>query len=256
METALKELYDDLNIIITNDEITYINGDEISKKKLNISHNSIKRQLEAIGFKKPYTKDTYDLYYSPKLENSNIPYFNFVYYYYFFKYLKIPTYEKLTNMYINLYCKQEGDTYKIREKYTDNDIEFTKEELIGRISRAINSFHREIDLFFQLRKFSDLELEYNFKKDLSGIDLTMTYKGNKFYIASYLKTNRSLKWKDCKNSKRHVEDYSNYKMIDFIAVSKSRDKQNNCMTINNINLYAPWYVKSKYKEIISIEQKK
>lgn len=245
-----KEVYQDINIVITNNEIVYTNKKGVFRKPIKLTYRDIRQQLQDIGFVKPYDNVTYDSYYSYDLEHSNIPYFNFIYYYYFYKNLRIPSLSQLVNTYIRIHCDEIGENlYKLKPMFESNGITFTKEELTGRISRSICSFHREIDLFFQLREFEDLKLEYNFQKDLLGIDLTIECNGKKFYFASYVKTNRAFEWKEQKNQVRHVEDYSKYKMIDVVAVMNNSHGQVNCRVINNIKVYCPWFVEQKYNEI-------
>ncbi len=238
-----KEFYKDKNIILKNDIIIMIENGRKQEKKLNMNLEEIREQLKKIGFHKPYTDLTYYEYYSEKLEHFGIPYMNYIYYLAIFKNLKIPTFYDFISTYIETYCdKLPNGMYQIKKELNDEEFQFTKKQLIGRVFRSYNSFHREIDLFFQMKK--NFSVEYDFQKDLNGIDLTVSYKNKTFGIASYVESRRSLEWKKIKNTERHQYESN---MIDIIARMHGENK--NCRTFNGIYLYSDWYIREKVNEI-------
>lgn len=245
-----KKFYEDKNIILKRNKIIYINGKELIEKRLNLSLKTIRKQLNSIGFIKPYDNDTYDLYYSERLEHYGLPFMNYIYYLLFFKNLKIPTFKEFVTEYINTYCNQVNkDIYCVKPELNNEYLEFTKNQLIGRIFRSYNSFHRELELFFQFIEDDDLYIEYNFQNDLDGIDLKIKYNNKDFGIASFIGTNKSYQWKNFKNSNRH--NYNEKNMINIIAKMKKPNK--NCISYNGIYLYAEWFVKKKIEEIKNIK---
>lgn len=242
-----KEFYKDKNIILTNTKIIKIENGKRKEKNLNLSLEEIREQLKNIGFHKPYTEITYYEYYSEKLEHFGIPYMNYIYYLAIFRNLRIPTFNDFISCYIETYCdKAQDGMYRIKPELNDEEFYFTKKQLIGRVFRSYNSFHREIDLFFQIKK--SFSVEYDFQKDLNGIDLTVFYKNKTFGIASYVESKRSLVWKKVKNTERHQYEANT---IDIIARMHGKDK--NCRDFNGIYLYSDWYVREQMKKIKEIQ---
>lgn len=241
-----KNFYEDKNIVLQRNKMIFINGTECTQKELNVSLKDIHVQLKKIGFHKPYKSDTYDSYYSERLEHYGLPYMNYIYYSFFFEHLKIPTFEEFIETYIETYCKEiDKNLYTVKQELNDEHLAFTREQLIGRVFRSYNSFHRELELFFQLCHENEFEVEYNFQEDLNGIDLNVKYKNKRFGIASFVDTNRSQSWKKFKNDFRH-----NYDEKNMINIEARMKKPNiNCISYEGIYLYATWFVKQKIEEI-------
>lgn len=240
-----KDYYKEKNIILTKNKIIFIQNGKKKEKKLNLDLYQVRNQLKQIGFYKPYTNTTYNEYYSENLEHFGIPYMNYIYYLAFFRNLQIPTFNDFFSVYIETYCeKLKNGMYRIKQELNDEEFQFTKKQLIGRVFRSYNSFHREIDLFFQLIQEKDFEITYDFQNDLNGIDLTVTYKNKTFGIASYVATKKSNQWKQIKNTERHQYEI---KMMDIVA--KMHGKDINCDCINGIYLYSRSVVKNKIQDI-------
>ncbi len=244
----LSSKYDDLDIGIfpKQNKISIKENGKIYSKFCNLTLSDIRNQLRAIGFYKPYNSSNYSEYKSEKLENSNIPYFNYVYYKLFCMNLRIPTMNEIVNTYIREYCiNVYGDWYQIRDEYFYDKSEpfvFTKKALIGRVFRAYNSYHREIELLFQLAEYSDMDIRYQFKADLDGVDIIIYHNNKKYGIATYVGTSRSSSYKSKKNKYRH--DYEGFEMIDLILQFGVND-----VDYRGISLYSPVFVKKFIEEI-------
>lgn len=257
LSSKLKDAYQNVNITITPDKIILKNKQGVFEKPLTLTLNDIRKQIERIGFHKPYNSTTYDLYFSEAVEKSNLLYINFIYYLAFYENLKVPTLMEVTSKYLEMYCERVGNSkagalYKVKPLFVENSITFTSKEITGRIFRAYNSFHRELELFFQLREFKDLYVEYDFQKDLHGIDFTVLCNEKEFGIASYVNTRRSTEWKNVKDTFRH--DYSKLNMIDIIAVMSANKGKVNCYNRKGVYTYSPVFIKEKYQEILELSK--
>ena len=245
----IKERYNTQDIIICPKTIKFVNHKGSQTKGLNISSYDIRRQLKKIGFISPYNDENAQDYYSVHLEKYSIPYMNYIYYFLFFKLLRIPTFEEFLDEYIKIYMEEMPDgTYRIKQYFDPESSCFSKNHIIGRIFRSYNSFHRELDFLFQLSKYDGISIWYDFQDDLNGIDFTVNYNGNIIGIASYAGTSRSKEWKVKKNEYRH--DYSHIQMIN--AVAKFKGNNSNCNSYNGVYLYSYDFVKQIYDKIREI----
>ena len=248
-----KSCYDLVDITINKDKVIMKSKCGIEEKQINFDVEEIRRQLNAIGHICPYTHSTYNLYFCPQLENFDLPYMNYIYYLLFFRYLRVPTFDEFLNEYVNIYCEQlPNGLLCVKNFFNNNNFAFTKEQLTGRVYRSYNSFHRELELLFQLREYDDLDVKYNFHDDINGIDLTIIYNDIPFYIASFVGSVNSFRWKNIKNSIRH--DYDGKNMIDFVAHMKDNDSEKNCISYNGIYTYSPLFVAQKYFDMVKIEE--
>lgn len=251
LSSNLKDAYKNVNITIKPDKIILKNKQGVFEKPLTLTLNDIRKQIEKIGFHKPYNSTTYHLYFSDTVEKTNLPYINFIYYLSFYENLRVPTLEEVSEKYLEMYCERIGNNlYKVKAMFSNNSITFTSKEITGRIFRAYNSFHRELELFFQLREFKDLYVEYDFQKDLKGIDFTVICNEKEFCLASYVNTRRSTEWKSVKDTIRH--DYSKLNMIDVVAVMSANKGEVNCYNRKGVYTYSPKFVKQKYEEILKL----
>lgn len=248
-----KSCYDNINFVITGEKIIMKSQQGIQEKNINFNVEDIRKQLNSIGHICPYTHSTYHLYYSNELERYGVPYMNYIYYLLFFRHLRIPTFEEFVNEYINVYCYQlPNGLFSIKDFFDAGDFSFTKEQLIGRVFRSYNSFHRELELLFQLKEYDDLNVKYDFQDDLNGIDFTVEYNNIPFYIASFVGSQNSFKWKNIKDNIRH--DYNGKNMINMVAHFKDEDPEKNCVSYNGIYTYSPIFVAQKYFEIVRQEE--
>lgn len=240
-----KKYYENKNIILTKDKILFIEDENRQEKSFRLNVSQIREQLRRIGFYKPYTNETYDEYYSERLEHFGIPYMNYIYYLAFFRNLQIPKFDDFLSIYMDTYCEElPNGKYRIKQELNDEVFEFTKKQLIGRLFRSYNSFHREIDLLFQLSQEKEFVVAYDFQNDLNGIDFIIEYKNKFFGIASYVATKRANNWKQIKNTERH--EY-NLKMFDIIAIMHGEEK--NCDCVNGIFLYSKSFIKNKIEKM-------
>lgn len=247
-----RNCYNGIDIVLTPSSITYTSKHGVKEKALNLDINKIHEQLESIGYTCPYTSvDKWD-YYDEALENYGIPFMNFVYYYELYKLQRIPTFEEFYKGYLNIYCDPIGNgKYKIKPFFDgDSNFSFTEKQLMGRVFRSYNSFHREVELLYQLAAYDGVHIKYCFQDDMNGVDFTLTYKGHTFCLASYVGTRRSYGYKNIKNNDRHSDYYSQRHMIDIVAKWGKGDGTDNCDCINGIYLYSPAFVASTFFEIV------
>lgn len=249
---SLRNCYNGMNIIITPNEIIFKTRQGETRKNINITIDDIRSQLSQMGYKAPYSNYNYYVYYSQALEDSErLPYINYIYYYLFFLNMKIPSLTEVVDKYIETYCNiYPNGMIDLKPFFGNMGFCFTKEQLTGRIFRAYNSFHRELELLFQLRSYEGIYIEYNFQTDLAGIDFTVIYNNKVVCLASYAHTKRAIDWKMVKNNSRH--DYSNYNMLDLIAVVDSKSPNYNCVSYNGIYLYSPTFVANTYIDIVNL----
>lgn len=244
-----KNCYDNIDIILTPNEISYKTEKGVLSKKIDLSIKDIRNQLNNIGFRNPYNHATYNEYYSREIERYNIPYMNFIYYYLFYRLLRIPTLEEFTDTYLQIYCDRITDEiYTIKPFFDNSNFSFTKKQLLGRVFRSYNSFHREVEFLFQMKEYDGIDISYSFQDDLSGIDFTVKYNDKTFGIASYIDSYNSNKWKNVKNERRH--NYDDKNMINVVAHFKDGDPDYNCKSYNGIFTYSHLYVAEVFFEIV------
>lgn len=195
---------------------------EFVEKKINLQNTNIKEQFSNQKYNERYKNCKRN----EALENFMMVPFSFHYYETLAKNassingLIIPRVDLFTQTYIEKYCKKlPNGNYTFKEDFLfrPGNIEFTFQELQGRMLRGYNSYNREIEFCIKaMKKLKDCEISYDLSKDmLDGVDLFIKYKGKQFAIAEYVGTKRAMSFKNIKNTNRH--DYSDYEMIDLIA---------------------------------------
>lgn len=250
MNRNLTDTFRTINLRLTaDDKFIYTRNGREMVKDFTLTLDEANRQFAEKGYVCPYDRYNKDVYMSYELENHAIPYMNFIYYFYIWENMAIPSLDEYVDKYIEYYCnKMRNNMYTFKYMFDSNPITFTKEELIGRLSRSYNSFNREIQSLLEFKKYPDLDVEYDFKDDLlRGIDLSI-WRGDRYFgVASYVKTSRSIDWKEnYKNTTRH--DYSDIEMIDLKA--ELGYDSSSCYTVNGIKLYRPSFIDKIYKERI------
>ncbi len=248
----MKDLFRDLNIKITKDKVYVISGDLVMGKNNTFSHKDLTDFIKQYNFCALYNKqnkDEYSQYYNPAIEFYAMPFINYIFYIYFCINLKVPTLEELTDMYLQKYCKQiNTDTYSLNDFFIAHgyNITFKKKHILGRIYRAYFSFIRELDILYKIFD-EEIYAYYDFQEDIDGKDITVFLNNKKTYIASFMGTKRSQKYKKRKNNYRHGQEYNqlyqNNNIINAVA------NKNNCEYINNIMVYKPTYIKNILNEI-------
>jgi len=249
MNYFLSQQYNGKDIIITQNKIILMLNGIPNEKQLTMDIDEIRKQISLIGVKKPYNSENYNLYYYKPLEDAAIPYINYIYYYLFFINLKIPTLNEMLDTYIKFHCYTRPDgMLEIKREFGNIGFAFTKEQLHGRIFRAYNSFHREIELFFQLKNYEGINIEYSFAKDLKGIDFTVTYNNKIYYLATFVDSHRSSYWKKIKDNERHSE--LNERLINISAIINPKEENYNCRYLNGVYLYNPVFVANMYVDMV------
>jgi hypothetical protein len=244
-----KNCYDGMDIIVRTNKVIKVTRKETREKELNLTIADIRNQLNQIGQICPYNRETYHQYYLKELEEYNLPFMNYIYYFVFFQLLRVPTFEEFVNTYITIYCDQIAENlYTVKPYFDAGNFCFTKEQLMGRIYRSYNSFHREIEFLFQLGSYEGIDIQYRFQDDLNGVDFTVNYNGKTFGIATYIGSNNSYKWKQVKNTSRH--NYDGMNVIDVVANFKGNAEERNCDVYNGIYTYSPATVAQIYFEIV------
>lgn len=249
----MKELtgkFKDVDLRITSDNkfIWTVNGKDIVKK-FTLTKDKLYQQFRQIGYTCPYSRENKQDYISESLEHCHIPYMNFVYYYFVWENMRIPSLDEFFNAYIERYCIPvwDMDAYRFSSEYVNLPMFFTREEILGRLARGYNSYNRELQSLLEMKEHKDLKVDWSFRDDtVRGIDMGVTYKNQYFGIASYVNTSRSVEWKEeYKNTTRH--DYSKITMIDLKAELQADSES--CFDLNGIRLYKPSCIQKLYERI-------
>lgn len=236
----LSAAFKDIQIRITHDgKMSYEAKGAYHEKPFELTLDAILEQVKKNGFRNPYTNKNYNTYYSEELERYAIPYMVFPYYFFVWKNMRLPTLNEYVSTYFQVYCVQLGENeYSFKETVDCRGITFTREQLTGRIARSYNSFTREIHLLVYLQEKQKMNVEYDLKLDLQGIDLTVVQGTEMIGIATYVESSRSNNYKVRKNTIRH--DYSGIRMIDMRA--ELHEEESSTYTVNNVKLYRPEYI--------------
>jgi hypothetical protein len=185
---------------------------------------------------------------------------NYIYYKFVFDNGKPPTQKEFIDSYIDTYCdKLEDGKFKFKDgDFAPGLVLDDIRPLEGRLSRAINSYHRELDMFLQFCEFSDVRPEWSYKMDyVSGLDCKLYKDDVVYYVASYLNNENSNTYKqDYKNAKRH--DYTKFKMIDLKSSMADNFESDN---LNGVYLHSSDYIRAMldlctYEDDYSVQLKK
>ncbi len=236
---------------ISKDFLEYETKDSIVKIKNTFTVKNFRSQIKNLEYDKFYNAIGGKNARNDNLENFKLPAIVHSYYQLLITQKRIPTVELLCHSYKKKYCKtNKNGLLQLKDEFVeDKNIEFKEEELFGRICRAYNSFHREVDFLLQLiEKYGDkFDFYYSFADDFyKGVDIVCLSKDKKrFDIATYFSSKRSKSYKKTKNTNRH--EYKNIN-IDVIAVFDGKDK--NVVRVGDAKLYNEKAVEYVYQELI------
>lgn len=201
------------DIIISNNTITVIR---------NVEENII--ELESQIKQLDYTGQGESI--DEEIENSKIPPFIQVFYYLYFKNLKLPTEKEFYETYISwLGGLKNGVVIYL-------DLELNPIGIRNRLKRTYPSLIRDIHFLYLLDQSKKFEkVEYSMAKDYyNGLDIKIVYKGRELFISLFIDTKRSRFYKK-KKTDRH--DYSQVEEIEFNASFSSLSKFGNIYLLNN-----------------------
>lgn len=209
----LKKIKD---IKISNNEISTV-------RNANISVLELEKQISCL----PYsgTKRTKD----PKAERAILPPFIQVFYYLFFRYLKVPSEDEVFDTYLEwIGCSGEGPI-KVDDK------EYDKNSIRNRFLRTYPSLIRDLHFLYLLQESKHFDLiEYSMEKDYyNGLDLKIIHEGSTYYISLFIDTQRSNYYKKRK-TQRH--DYSEIIEIELKATFSSLSKIGEFYLLNNFHV--------------------
>lgn len=254
--SSTESFIEDNQIVISKNAISFKNlknGGKI-EKLFTLTLQEAREQFKKTDFQRKY--EEIGKAKSTEVEDYKMIPFAYMYYYMLAKNLRVPMPDELAEEYINTFCVKNPDgTYKFKDKYliSTSNLIFNKNDLIGRIFRAYNSYNRELDLLLQLReKFKGKAVvKYDSVADLCcGVDLIVTtynkVKPKEYGLASYVSTSRSSAYKYRKNTLRH--DYSKLNMIDVIAHMGGTEK--NIIQCGDVFTYESKVIDKLYKEIL------
>jgi hypothetical protein len=86
--------------------------------------------------------------------------------------------------------------------FKSNHPELKMHGILSRLKRAYLSYVREYHLGFILRKYFEIVI-YDLQTDMLGVDYTIIYKDDSFYIHAFVNTENGRYWRSIKNS-RHI----------------------------------------------------
>lgn len=192
-----------------------------------------------------------------RLEAYKIPAMVHTYYYLFVTTGSVPSVEEVCDAYIKKYVNvfSDGKTGALFKKYKPNgeDLAFNLKDLKGRICRAYNSWHRELDLLLHLIEThgNEFNFYYSFFDDyIKGVDIVAyDKKSNRFEFSTYFSSGISKEYKDIKNTLRHK-----YKVpqINVVAYFDGDDK--NTINCGDAKLYDDDTITSIYGQLKEFER--
>ena len=235
---------------ITKDTLEYEIFGKTQKLKNNLTVKNFREQLKNLKYEGYYESIGGRNARDDALENFKMPAIVHTYYSLLILNGKIPTIDELCDNYIDTYIEKCGDKYQLKKEYRPNsrNILFSIESLKGRICRAYNSYHREVDLLLQLFEAygNDYTFYYSFEEDyFNGVDIVAISKdGKRFDIATYFSSKRSLLFKKKKNEKLHE-----YKNISIDLLANFEGKEKNVIKVGDVKLYDDKAVKFIYSEL-------
>lgn len=174
----------------------------IKVQEVNFDIDSIEHQIKKMRYNgNGLIKDI-------SVENAKLPSIAEVFYEKIFL-REIPSPEKLYREYLSKHFSKEDNG---RYRLNNTNKAYDEKGIKARVYRAYPSLLRDFHFYILCYSSGLFEsVEYSFLVDTrEGIDLFVTYKGNRFAISLFVNTRRSLEYKK-KKYKRH--DYSNLKEI-------------------------------------------
>lgn len=234
---------------ITPYELVYMNKGKKVVKKHNITYEDIVEQLKKIKYQEFYDSIGGKDAYNTKLEHSKMPSICRLYYSLFVKDARIPDCQYLVDEYVHRYCYQlQSGKYVIKDKYKEYDyyLDFTYEDVAGRVLRAYNSFNREIALLTYLFKYKDkFKIRYSYYEDyVDGVDICVRTKDKKFGLATYVSS---------RNSNRHRQHKKDcfYKKSKFIMFDLPARISINTKSVGDVEIYSEEYIDEVIEKILS-----
>lgn len=254
--------FNNANIIITKDKLILNSNGKFYEKENPLNNELVKKQISMIGYIGKYSNRK--IYMSRDVENMNLPYMSFAYYYFIFKNEKIPSLEEYMDTYYSVYCNvfsyDEKKMVSIKQQYClSGNIFVDKNFIDGRLYRAYYSFHREIQLLTFLSSF-DLfqDVRYDFNNDIkNGIDILVTYNNNVYGIRSYMYSDMSNGYVTKKENNRHEYTSNDINLIAYFPPYVDEfDERINCESVNGVYLYSYSSISRLIWEIIKIDEQK
>lgn len=235
---------------ITKDTLEFEILGSTQKMKNSLTSKSFREQLKNLNYNEYYQSIGGKEARNDSLENFKIPAIVHTYYSLLITLGRVPTVKELCETYIDTYAEKICTKYQIKKAYRNGpkNVVFTENELKGRICRAYNSYHREVDLLLQLLESygDEYKFYYSFEEDyFNGVDIVaISNKGKRYDISTYFSSTRSLEFKKKKNEERH--DYKNIS-IDLLAHFSGPEK--NVETVGDVKLYSKASTEYIYKEL-------
>ncbi len=163
-------------------------------------------------------------------EKAKLPPFIQVFYYLFFRHLKIPSEKLFYDTYVEwLGGIIDGNIIVENQKFNAEGIKY-------RLIRAYPSLIRDLHFLYLLQESKRFEsVEYSLRLDYyNGLDIKLNYLGKEIYVSLFIDTTRSVYYKRVKTTKRH--DYSAVIEITFNVDFDSLTKFGNIYLLNNAHV--------------------
>ncbi len=239
-------IFNDYNITIKNNVITYVTPDRTYTKPFNLTYYDFIHQIKSIKQEKPYYDAIKEGYRDKDIEFGSIPFMSFAFYYTVFYYGRVPSFSEFKNKYFKLFCKESGDMVIFKDCFKDK-YSFPKKAIEGRLFRAFYSYYRELELLTYLSSISGFSAEYDFHKDRDGVDITVTRNNHVVELASYLNSKNGSEFKHRKNTIRHDAE----KMKTVIDVKAAFPRESNqMMIVNHVYLHSKENMKTLSQTIL------
>lgn len=135
-------------------------------------------------------------------ERCNLPHFSEV----FFKITSVNGNIPLCRDFLIAYCKYNKK--KLDTLCNNSFGKITKKDILIRVKRSYPSLVRDYHFFLLAREFfGENNVSSSFEDDKNGIDCTITYKGEKFYIHLYVDSPQSRAFRKKKDNRHNFNGH-------------------------------------------------
>ncbi len=194
-------------------DITISKGIISVSRETNLTSKDIEQQISLIR----YSPSTYGK--SDLIENTRMPPYIQVFYYLFFKELRIPTFDAFVQTYKEWISKPNMDSYL--EQHA-----LTMDAITARMNRTFPSLLRDVHFLYLLDEDGFFEnVNYSMEKDyLNGIDISFNKNSQEYYISLFIDTSRAKYFKKKKTHRHGVNSSIEIELnVDFNSLSKRGD---------------------------------
>lgn len=185
-----------MNII----DIKFMGDNAYLLKSCTVTTDELKQSVTSFNYNELYGK--YREYKDENgVEKAQFPPINFVFYKLVFEHDKIPSPEKVLDLYFEMYT----DKIKVvDENVVMGGTSYNLNALKARILRTYPSLLRDFHFYLMLKECNSFDkVTYSCADDIKGTDITIVHKNKKYIVSLFTDTKRSWGFKKIKNIFRH-----------------------------------------------------